>query len=761
MVNTNPFRRARTSVAAGLLLSTALAGCASFPQLAAPARVPDPSVVNDPSATPRLPTDAPLQTRVERLSQGSGPVFEAKEPQATREQIEAIVGTGEVKIALPPQTLPEFVRSAFQDVLGLSVGLGPEAGTRRDIVAMATPASTSRADFFDAAQKTLKAYGLEVYVEDKFVLVTDSAGGPGGSTYFSRGRTIPDSISGGRQVVLYFPLVAIEAPALEGLVRDMADRPQSVRIQADSTQNALIMTGSASQVRDFATFLREIDRPLYANLRVARVQPAYWGASALADQLVEVLKAEGISAYRGTAVRRGINLVPIAFANQLLVFAEDDTVFERALEWVSQLDRPAALGDATSLFVYEVRNTSAESLGVLLGAQAPASSSNNGGNQNSDQSAAFRQPQQGGQGAAGGQVTIDTGGNRLIFRGTATEFERILNTVRVLDIAPKQVMVEVTIAEVTLTDQTRFGIEWFGADRSGDFNLRGGTQGGLELGGSGFSLTVTGAKAQAALNALASNNKVNILSTPRLMAQSGGEASIQLGTDIPIITSRRAGATTTNANTDVVQTVEYRQTGIQLTVKPVVYADDRIDIEMTQSVSSATGSTSAATSNPLILNRTVNTRLSMREGLTAVVGGLMSENFSKSNQGIPFLKDIPGIGSAFRTDTVDGTKTELLILVTPRLLEENGTDGVNSSLISSMNQSLRLSRRGSYTLTPIPTGISIGGGEAVDTNSSRPPPRPRDEQAGKPRPEKRPAPTAPEAVSAPKPPSTKPAATKP
>lgn len=741
MIVSVKFRSARAALIASLMLGTSLGGCASYPLLSAPSLQPETREDSDAPKRSTVPEESPLQTRIERLTTAAPPATLTGNAEATKEQAASILGEGDIKVALPPQTLPEFVRSAFQDVLGLSVGLGPDAGTRRDIVAMATPASSSRADFFDAAQRTLKAYGLRVFLDGKFVLVTDGSGGTGGTTFFSRGRTIPDDINGSRQVVLYFPLVAIEAPALEGLVRDLADRPQSVKIQGDSTQNALIMSGSAAEVRNFAAFLREIDQPLYANLKVARVQPVYWSASGLADQIVEVLKAEGISAYRGTAVRRAVSLVPIAFANQLLIFAEDETVFERTLDWITKLDRPAALGETKSLFVYQVRNTSAEKLGQLLGAQPTPSTSNGAGFGNggsglgSDFRAQSPQSNFGAGGTAGSgtasQVTIDQGGNRLLFRGTATEFEAILNTVRILDVPPKQVLVEVTIAEVTLTDQTRFGIEWFAADRLGDYNVSGGTEGKLELGGSGFSLTLSGAKAKAALNALASNNKVNILSTPHLMAQSGGEASIQLGTDIPIITSRRAASTTTNANTDIVQNVEYRQTGIQLSVKPVVYADDRIDIQIEQSVSSATGSTSAATSNPLILNRTISTRLSMREGLTAVLGGLMSESFSKANQGIPFLKDIPLVGSAFRTDTVDGTKTELLILVTPRLLRDDDADGINSGFITSLNQSLRFSRQGSYTLTPIATGISIGGGQALDAKGQRALPVARDQANGR------------------------------
>ena len=132
--------------------------------------------------------------------------------------------------------------------------------------------------------------------------------------------------------------------------------------------------------------------------------------------------------------------------------------------------------------------------------------------------------------------------------------------------------------------------------------LSGGTLNGLGLGTSGLNLNYTanwaGMSIQAAFNAFVSNNKVNILSRPRLVARSGSEASIQVGTDVPIITSQVTSPTQTTGATNILQSVEYRQTGTILHIKPVVYGDNRVDLVITQEVSSEEANSNAAVAQP-------------------------------------------------------------------------------------------------------------------------------------------------------------------
>jgi general secretion pathway protein D len=308
---------------------------------------------------------------------------------------------------------------------------------------------------------------------------------------------------------------------------------------------------------------------------------------------------------------------------------------------------------------------------------------------------------------SGGSITVDPIGNRLLFVGTSQQFEQLRQTLAKLDIPPKQVLIEVTIAEVTLTDATNYGLE-FMFKHAGVPATSGGTLGGIGLGSSGFNFSYIGSDVTAAFNAFASNNKVNILSRPRIIARSGAEAQIQVGSDVPIITSQQSASATTNGNSNILQSIQYRQTGIILKLKPVVYGD-RVDIEISQEVSNQQNNANTAISSPIILNRSLNTKLSVGDGATAVLGGLIDDQYTKGNTGIPILKDIPILGSAFRTDTVSGTKTDLLLLITPYIVRDNDQmSSLANDMTADMNRAFRIGRGFSYTLLPISTGVNLG-----------------------------------------------------
>jgi general secretion pathway protein D len=372
------------------------------------------------------------------------------------------------------------------------------------------------------------------------------------------------------------------------------------------------------------------------------------------------------------------------------------------------------VGDASGVFVYTAQNASAEELGALV-AQASGSGQTTANSVPVAPERAVRRINGVRAGSTGadaqpaasqfGALTVDAAGNRIIFRGAPSEFERLRDLLEQLDTPPQQVLVELTIAEVTLTDDTRFGVEWFLDQTITDGAITASTLGAATRQAGGLGITATHifsrGRVQAALNAFASNRNLNILSTPRLVARSGSSAEILIGTDVPIITSQRASNSQSGGDSDILQTVQYRQTGVILNVRPVVYGDGRIDISLYQEVSSQQPNTTAAISSPLILNRSVTTKLSLEEGMTAVIGGLIQDNYTRDQRGVPGLKDIPLLGSAFRSDQVSGDKVELLILVTPYIIRDGEEmAGVAERMAQGINRTMR--RRGPQVFTLLP-----------------------------------------------------------
>lgn len=321
--------------------------------------------------------------------------------------------------------------------------------------------------------------------------------------------------------------------------------------------------------------------------------------------------------------------------------------------------------------------------------------------------------QAGGAVPGGGAITIDSAGNRILFTGTANQYGLVRNLLQQLDTPARQVRVEVVVAEVTLTDETRSGIDFF---LTGESVLGGVFSGGTQAtpgGASTIALNNTGlvgafsrGNIRANINAFASNNKVNILSRPSVAVRSGGTATMNVGAEVPFIQQQQTptGGTTT----DVIQTVSYRQTGVILNVAPVIYGDDRVDLQISQEVSEPRDNSNPQIASPIFDSRTASTTLSLVDGQTAVIGGMIQDNFGKGNRGIPFIKDVPVLGQAFRTDTVTGRKTELVLLITPVIIHDpEEMSALALQATNSINDAFRNGRGGSYTLTPIHAGASF------------------------------------------------------
>lgn len=710
----------RAAVAAAPFLL--LAGCAAFPEFET---VTDRPIARSSSGDLDGQISGPTAREGRHRVQTStlaipGPASSptASRKPATPEQIADLLPDDLIDANLSPQPIPQFAATVFGGVLKVPFTLSPDVATRPEVVAGGSGGAISKRALFSLTQQALKQYGVEVYIDGGFVTVGAT---PETSTGSDINRTRIAPTSGGR-VVQFFSVQTIEVNALQSLLQDVYPNLRGARITPDPLTNSLIISGSGREVAQVVRALRELDQPRFAGTEVLRVEPSFWATDQLATSLEQTLTTDGYVVSRQALAGRAIVILSFPAANQLLIFARDPEALARARYWVETLDQPASLGDKASTFVYQVKNTDAASLGQLAMGQsptmsqaqapvgvpgAPPATENNRPQNNTSQSGGQ------GPGAQGqfmsGRVLTDPIGNRIIFTGTANEFAQLRNLLNTLDTPAPQVVIEVMIAEVTLTDKTALGVNLFGTESHGDGILTGSTE-SMTLGG-GLVVSFKGPDFRASLAAEASNNRVNILQRPQLVARSGGTARFQVGQDVPIITSQRAVNTQTGNNngTDVLQSVQYRQTGVILDLQPVVYGD-RVDITISQEISEVGESASSAIASPPILNRSLTTQISITDGWTGILGGLISNNYSKTNTGVPFVKDIPLIGSAFQTNKVSGVRTELVMLITPHVIrgDEDMAD-MADAFSSDINAAFRTGRGWSYTLTPFSIGHGVRG----------------------------------------------------
>jgi general secretion pathway protein D len=155
------------------------------------------------------------------------------------------------------------------------------------------------------------------------------------------------------------------------------------------------------------------------------------------------------------------------------------------------------------------------------------------------------------------------------------------------------------------------------------------------------------------------------------MARNGETATIQVGQEVPIITSQATGLSTGANSGQVLQTIQYRSTGVILKVKPVIHSSDQIDLDVAQEVSAASQTETGVNASPTFSSRKLETKLTLQNGSTVLLGGLISEERSSGNTGIPLLKDLPIVGSAFGKQSTGGRRRELIVLITPYVIGNN------------------------------------------------------------------------------------------
>ncbi len=596
--------------------------------------------------------------------------------------------------------LPTFINDVLGTSLGLTFQMDPDVQQLDDLVTLRTSRPQSPVEFYRLARQVLAEYGVEMVPEGSIVRLRMA---PQGARLeppiIYSGRALPDVPTTHRPIFYFMQLDAIRATEAARWLR--AIYGDEISAEESSERNALLLSGRAEQVRQAVEAIRVFDRPSMRGRASVRLEPAFMSAEQLAGKLTEVLVAEGYGAASTLGVPASVLVMPVPAVNSVIVFASDHSVLRHAVAWARELDRPNPAAGARSVFYYPVQNTKAADIAAVLGGRQVGSTGTSRGSSSSgeagDQAATTSTAPAPGAGSQGDAISysliVDEPRNALIFQGDPAEWERLLPLVRQMDKEARQVMIEVTIAEVTLDDGEEFGVSWFAKTSHGRFDgsLRQGTLPTSGSGGGGSGLTYlldVAGQNRAMLRAFADDQRVTILSTPRLMVKSGEEANIDVGTEVPIITSRNTSPQQTDGNTSLLQSIQYRKTGIILAIKPTVYSNDRVDLELSQEVSEALPlSEGDEIGSPAIFNRTVETSLSLRDGGSIVIGGLMSQRQSDGNSGVPYLKDVPLLGNLFKTQSRRTNKTELVLMIVPYIV---GSDARAAELTRAIGNELEM-----------------------------------------------------------------------
>lgn len=677
-------------VLAMALLSSVLGACATVPPPAFPDPLRAPKAEAEPEALPGDEAATRGRPRVE-----SGPTIETSPVRTVdRRKLPPMKSSEPVALTLDGVTLSAFINEVFGTQLGFSLDVDPAVRSRQELVSLRLVDPEPPHRLYVIAEEVLKRYQINI---------TEAEGGvlrfaPGSAddvepARLITGRALPDVPAGERPVFVAMPLDITEPGRITAQVRNLLGANAGVTLTEMLESNAVLISGRPTAVQATMEAIALLDRASLRDKKSLRINPLYLGADVLAKELTDVLQAQGYSVRQGTGGSGALTFVPVTSANALLIFSESDPALAAAAEWAERLDQPSDenAGDG-GVYLYFARHTTVESLLPVL--QALVGGTGAGGNplagggaaaatggSTSTRPAAESGGARGGNratvmGGVGGQLAVDPIRNVIVFQGEAQKWRAVQGVLARLDQPARQVVIEVTIAEVTLTDEFEHGVEW-ALRNVGVSNFTGpiGFNTGSEpnSGGVVWSPISSSGQVRAVMNLFAQDSRVSILSTPRLMVKSGESASIDVGTEVPIITSQATAVdlpTTPGNGSSILQQVQYRKTGVLLEIDAVVHSGQRVDLKVAQEVSEATQTDTSDISSPSIFSRRLETSLSLSDGESMLLGGLISNSTTQSKSKVPGLGDIPVVGKLFQSASDLETRTELLMLITPYVIED-------------------------------------------------------------------------------------------
>ena len=289
-------------------------------------------------------------------------------------------------------------------------------------------------------------------------------------------------------------------------------------------------------------------------------------------------------------------------------------------------------------------------------------------------------------------MTADEPNNSIVITATPDEYRRIRNILETIDVAGHQVLIEATIAEVTLTDELQFGVRWFFDKGASTFNFSDSATGALTNVFPGFSYLIQTANIRTIIHALSAITDVNVVSQPTLTVVENKKAFLQVGDEVPIIT--QTAQSTLTADSPVVNSVTYKNTGVILGITPRVSDTGKVVLDIEQEVGDVVETTSSGIDSPTIQQRRIKTTVNVQDGQTIILAGLIQDRATRERGQVPILGDIPYVGNAFKNKTDTIRRTELVIAITPQVIKDRAQiDDVTAEYRDKLNFNTRPQRR--------------------------------------------------------------------
>ncbi|MCF6281951.1 MAG: type II secretion system secretin GspD [Candidatus Polarisedimenticolaceae bacterium] len=484
-----------------------------------------------------------------------------------------------------------------------------------------------------------------------------------------------------------FPLKFIAAEQMEQLLTPFVASSDILRVDPD--RNLLLIAGTSSEIRKIDDMVQMFDVDWLRGKSVGLFRLDFVDPTVITEELNTLF-----SNANGGMMEKMITFTPLNRLNALLVVAHNAAYLDQVERWVNRLDHGKEIGQ--NLYVYYLQNGKAGDIAKILteifskrakegttsGRVAPGRKVVNLASPASVLKAtANKAPTPATRKSEGLEfsksadirIIADEVNNALLILASSQDYRMVNSALKKLDIVPLQVLIEATIAEVTLTDSLRYGVQWFfkngGFGTGGEYTgtLNSSNTGNLASTFPGFSFVVNQATGgpRFILDMLEKETEINIVSSPHLMVLDNQTAELSVGQEVPVITQQQQSSV--SSSSALINTIQYKNTGVIMKVTPRVNTGGSIIMEIEQEVSNVVPS-AEATLTPTISKRNFKSSVVVMSGDTVVLGGLISDFKTKSESGVPFLSQLPIIGALFGSTENNEERTELLMMISPRVI---------------------------------------------------------------------------------------------
>jgi len=599
-----------------------------------------------------------------------------------------IVNGKSVKVNVESIPLNEFINFVFSSVLKVNytVDKNIKGLTQPITLNMARP--LPKQQLFDVVEKILKDESISLIKEngtifikkiDEQVIQNDLS-----DRYIVFGRKLSPNIADNKKVIMFVPYAYMDPKSSFKVLRKLGVTNVHFSYLANNIQ---ILDGEASNVRQTLEMINIIDSPSMQKKTPYLIELENIEVEKFKERIETILMSNAIP-LASTINDVGVILNPIDELNALLVLSPKQSWLDMILFWKEKLDVLSEVSDVPQLYMYSVKYRKADEFATILQNAlphivpqgttvkdtTPIKKIDNKLNETESVTTPSMQN-------LGNQATIkaDLHTNSLMMHLTSAQYKQILPIIKKLDKLPLQVLVEVTVAEVDITNKFNLGFEWTLLNNkavSGTSLQVDGAQ-TLALGGAaGLTSSLFKTNLTSVINAFAEDKVLDILSRPSLMILNNQTGNINVGQQIPVVSSE-VSATDVNTGTtnspSVLRNIAYTNTGITVNLTPTINSNGTLTLDVSVVLSEASTNSTSSIDSPLIINREVSTSIVMHSDDSVLLGGLISHNQSNGNTGVPLLKDLPVIGELFKSQSNSHIKTELIILLHPKIIDNRAT----------------------------------------------------------------------------------------